>query len=615
MTKTPPPTQNYKNAVVRIYQGSKVIGAGFLVEGGSVLTCAHVVRDALSLPPNSSPPIGKSLKVNFPYLGLSQKLSAQVVFYELMKGDDQPNVDIAALQLLDPLPPEAMPVPLALNYQLHQPYYVVGFPEGHPKGISSFGQLLTDLPHGWVQMEDTKAQGLAILPGFSGAPVWNEAEVAVVGMVVARDKNEPTAKIGFMIPARSLLKVKKELEFLSLLNLLQPQAEALKTSIHRAYSLVAPEGWSELPPETLEATLTNLQEMPQGDEAYPAIARFTALLCSPGLNPDEDLRRQLEAWLGQHRFDTQALLQSVQSLLTPEPQAAETARESHLLIYVKDDAGDEKSVLALFVPNAEHYDSRTGSVCDRLQAPGLGSFNEKVTLQTLPKLVRACIKEVTPKAQNLLVHLILPLAWVNQACDRWPLIEQAALPAILAQALPPELKMGAQYRLVVRISERLNAEIRNYFEEDWRKKWFALHQLQPSQVRAAFTPGDGLCFQTELVAKLKQPQTLGLKLLTVCDELRSQHFLGALIAAGTPAALWLRQEQFCESLVAADEIDTILTGRIAMLPEAVRQCRSDAMGAANDAHIGHHLAFLWEDPNLVPPSTDPRSTIGMPKAS
>ncbi|NJR71020.1 MAG: trypsin-like peptidase domain-containing protein, partial [Synechococcales cyanobacterium CRU_2_2] len=287
----------YKQAIARIYKdkdkGNSVIGAGFWVEGGYLFTCAHVVRDALGVA-QAAQPVGRRIQVNFPYLNLGQKLSAEVLFYRLIQDANQPNVDIAALRLLDPLPAGVVPVKLSLSYQLGQSYSVVGFPEGHEKGIASFGQLLSDLPKGWVQLEDTKAQGLAISPGFSGAPVWSQAEGAVVGMVVARDKKQPEAKIGFMIPVRSLLKVHTELESLSLLRLLQPHTTALTASIHRAYGLAAPAGWSEAIPETLKGKLKGLQEMPKGDEAYKAIARFTALLCSPNLNPDEDLRQQLE---------------------------------------------------------------------------------------------------------------------------------------------------------------------------------------------------------------------------------------------------------------------------------------------------------------------------------
>ena len=38
--------------------------------------------------------------------------------------------------------------------------------------------------NGWLQIEDSKAQGYAVVPGFSGSPVWDEQADGVVGLVV-----------------------------------------------------------------------------------------------------------------------------------------------------------------------------------------------------------------------------------------------------------------------------------------------------------------------------------------------------------------------------------------------------------------------------------------------
>lgn len=211
-----------KRAIARIYRGNKVIGAGFLVEGGHVLTCAHVVRDALALK-SEDVAEGKTLKLNFPYLSLKQKLTAEVLLYRLIRGDEEQNEDIAGLRIVESLPKELLPARLLVSYQLHNPYWVLGFPSGHPKGISSSGQLLQELPNGWVQLEDTKAQGLAILPGFSGTPVWDERSSEVVGMVIAREKDQPEAKIGFMVPARALMAVQIKLLRQNLFHPLCPQ--------------------------------------------------------------------------------------------------------------------------------------------------------------------------------------------------------------------------------------------------------------------------------------------------------------------------------------------------------------------------------------------------------
>lgn len=60
-------------------------------------------------------------------------------------------------------------------------------------------------------MEDIKAQGYAVQPGFSGAPVWDEELQGVVGMAVAAEKKREEAKAAFMIPTAVLSDTCKQL--------------------------------------------------------------------------------------------------------------------------------------------------------------------------------------------------------------------------------------------------------------------------------------------------------------------------------------------------------------------------------------------------------------------
>lgn len=618
MVETTPPTQNYNNSVVRIYQGNKVIGSGFLIEGGYVLTCAHVVRDALG-EHKAKQPLGAVVKLQFPLLNPKsrKKLSAKVLVYQL-QGEQ---LDVAGLQIIDALPGSACPMGLGLKHNWNDPFSAYGFPEGYPAGLWSEGfikgECARENSSSWVQIQGETEQGYGIRPGFSGSPIWNHHEAAIVGMTVRRDAAEPDSKIAFMIPARSLLKVQKTLERLSLLELLKPHQESLEASVHHAYQLCCPSGWIKPLPDTLDQFLEALQEM-SDKQGYTAIARFVALLALPDLNPHSDLRQQLQEWLEKRVTDLAPLMDWARSLLAPKQAQTATSQDSHLLIYVHgDESAEDKSVLALFLPDAKKFDSRTGAGCGPVNAPGAKPFNAKVTLETLPQLVRACIKEVSPKSQNLLIHLMLPLTWLTQGCDRWPLIERAKLPAVLAKALPPEMRIGAQHRLVVRISDRLNPELYCHFEEVWREKWTALQPLEPSKVGEAFARADGLCFHNELMEQLQEPHQLGVRFSTVCDESQYLDLFGTLIATGTPVALWLRQDkgEFVESVVAEDEIDTLLKRKVASLPEAVKHCRSHAIGKPEDSHIGHHLALLWADPDLIPPSANPYSQLAMPEAS
>lgn len=603
------PVLAIQRAIARIYKGNSVMGAGFWVKGGYVLTCAHVIRDALALKPGDSA-LGQTVTLNFPYIDLRQKLTAQVCLYRHVKQDDQPHQDIAGLRILDALPTTGHPAPLLTSYQLHNPYWVLGFPKGHPQGIASTGQLLMELPTGWVQMEDTKSQGLAIQPGFSGAPVWDDASASVVGMVVAREKDQPEAKIGFMVPARTLIAVQRDLDSLSLTDILQAYETTLASAIHTAYRLCCP--LQERMPTNLSAMLHNLHDAKPGDSLFAVIDRFVALLSRPELTPHaNDLRAQLHTWLATRVGDLPSLLDDVQPLLSQHQCEQAVSTSSHLLLYVQDNYGqtkasagsadDTRSVSALFIRDASQYDGRSGLGAMLLQAPGQEPFAETVTLETLPQLIQSCLQEALSQSPHALtLHLILPLAWLNHACDCWPVMDQAQFAFLPTTAT--DIRIGVRFCCVLRITERLNPAILRMFREPWQTKWQTL-MSPPADLCATFVPGDGLAVATELMAHLSQPNSVGLKLTTVYDDSHYANLFGVLIATGIPAALWLRQDQFSTQICPTTALDQLLIGKIATLPEVVKQCRTDALKASSDDHIGHHLAFLWEDPALIPPIT------------
>ncbi|WP_008319446.1 trypsin-like peptidase domain-containing protein [Leptolyngbya sp. PCC 6406] len=596
-----------KSAIARIYKGNTVVGAGFWMEGGYLLTCAHVIRDALALKAGESA-LGQTVKINFPFVSLSQKLTAEVLLYRYDKGEETPDDDIAGLQVLEPLPAAVCQARVVGSYQFRNPYQVLGFPKGHAKGIGSYGQLLEELPNGLVQMEDTKAEGIAILPGFSGTPVWDEAAGAVVGMVVAREKDQPAAKIGFMVTGRQLLAVRRELESLGLMALLTEGAETLADGIKLAYRLCCPQGWEM--PESLESKLANLQDVKRGDRPFEAIDQFVGLLSLPDLNPNVDLRERLQSWVQQRVEDVQPLLDQAQRLLNQHQAAQAIDAPSHLLIYVKDESTEARSVSALFVRDASQYTISSGMGAEPVRAPGQDPFHEKVTLATLPALVQTCVAEVLNKSpQRLMLHLILPLAWLHQACDRWPLADCSSSEVLAL--LDDEIRIGERFCCAVRITERLNPDILKLFREPWQDKWQQLESLKSSDICTAFVPGDGVAPGPELRAKLNPLTSVGLKLSTVHEESQYPKLFATLIATGTPAALWLRSDQFAATVSAATDLDRVLNCRISTLPEAIKQCRSAALAVAEDAHIGHHLSFLLDDPNLVPPST--QLSLAMPQ--
>lgn len=578
------------SAIARFYRGSKVIGAGFLVEGGYLLTCAHVVRDALGAA-KAQDPVGQTVKVNFPFASLNQKLDARVLLYRLEQREDAA-LDVAGLQLLGEIPPgieAARPVP---GHVAGLKFKAFGFPEGHPRGIYSYGELRDELPHGWVQLEDIKSQGIAIQPGFSGTAIWSLETGTVSGMAVARDKKNPEAKVAFMIPARTLAATVTALDSLSLQALLD--GPELQPAVTRAYQLCCPEGYIEGSATTLGHQLRQLQEFKPDRQGHRAMDRFAALLSLSELGLESERREQLRRWLDRRVTAVNALLQQVAPLVSQLTVVKGPTAESHLLIYVKPTYQQTGTypVKVWFIADARRYDARSGAGKEEIYLE-----MDTVTQATLENFVQTSLEQVVQRSpKNLMVHLILPLALMNEQVDRWSLMEEPILPGLTLTST-----VGERYRLVLQIAERLHPKVLGFFEERWRQNWQALQTLTHQELRDAFLPGEAHPSPVQLKGQWQTASKLGLKLSKVLAAQQYMEVFSTLVEFGIPAALWLRSDQFVQELECGCELDSLLCCDAPQLPELVREQRGQAVTQPPDAHIGHHLSFLWEDPTLMPP--------------
>lgn len=197
--------QALKCAIARIYHTSgAVVGAGFLVSERQLLTCAHVVAAALSLPQNTQESPEAAIEVDFPLVAAGEKHLAQVsLWYPVNPG--QSTEDIAGLEFQQPIPHAVEPVALipSQDYWQH-PLRVFGFPKGHDYGLWATGVLRDQSANGWVQLDALASQDRPIEPGFSGAPIWDEQLQGVVGMAVAAEKRRQGVTAAYMVPAEIL---------------------------------------------------------------------------------------------------------------------------------------------------------------------------------------------------------------------------------------------------------------------------------------------------------------------------------------------------------------------------------------------------------------------------
>jgi hypothetical protein len=198
--------QIFKSSLARLYRkNGTVVGAGFLVTDCHILTCAHVVAEALSIPYTTQELPQGTIELDFPLIAPGKKLKAQVVFWQPVN-PPQIGEDVAGLQLDNTELINVTPVQLmtASDYWGHS-FRVFGFPQGHDIGVWAMGELRDVQATEWIQMEAIRVPGYQVELGFSGAPVWDESLQGVVGMAIAAERKREGVKAAFMIPTKILV--------------------------------------------------------------------------------------------------------------------------------------------------------------------------------------------------------------------------------------------------------------------------------------------------------------------------------------------------------------------------------------------------------------------------
>lgn len=202
-------------------------GTGFLVAPDLVLTCAHVVSDALGLPREETVALGTAVTVDFPLAGRTTETAAGRTDHAADGAGDAPardggpgpwpatvehwvpvradrTGDLAVLRLPSPVP-GALPLPMADPESVWEHgARAVGFTGGAPGGTWLRGRLGGATSEGWLQLSRADGQAVHVKRGFSGSPVWDNELGAAVGLLVAAQP-EQDAQQAYVIRTRSLV--------------------------------------------------------------------------------------------------------------------------------------------------------------------------------------------------------------------------------------------------------------------------------------------------------------------------------------------------------------------------------------------------------------------------
>ncbi|MDT0327005.1 nSTAND1 domain-containing NTPase [Nocardiopsis lambiniae] len=194
-----------------------VCGAGTLIAPDLVLTCAHVVSDALGRSRQDEVAAGAVVMVDFPLAEPLPDGPGQWVAEVEQWRPIRPNRtgDVALLRLREAVS-GARPLPMAEPEDVWEHgARAVGFTSGEPTTLWFRGKFGGATEEGWIQLSRADGQAAYVKKGFSGSPVWDNELGAAVGLVVAAQPEQDAQQV-YVLRTRTLLREIPELAALLL---------------------------------------------------------------------------------------------------------------------------------------------------------------------------------------------------------------------------------------------------------------------------------------------------------------------------------------------------------------------------------------------------------------
>ncbi|MFI1225585.1 MULTISPECIES: trypsin-like peptidase domain-containing protein [unclassified Streptomyces] len=193
-------------AVVRLRGRDGVIaGGGFLVTADRVLTCAHVVSDALARTRGLDVAVGTEVLIDFPLADGPGERRFVAEVEQWIPEEPRHCGDVAVLRLREVVP-GTRPLPVAASAAVSdRPVRVVGFPDDELGVVWHRGELSGKSSGDWIQLSRADSRTTHITGGYSGSPVWDEQRGAAVGIVVAAQRKRDDTQQSFAISVKAAL--------------------------------------------------------------------------------------------------------------------------------------------------------------------------------------------------------------------------------------------------------------------------------------------------------------------------------------------------------------------------------------------------------------------------
>lgn len=196
---------NLPSWIVRILAlNGSTVGTGFVTApDGLIVTCAHVVNQALGRPLERSERPRESVRIHFLKAGCVGH--AVVIAWSPLR-----ERDVAVLRLDAPLPEGVAHLFLGSSADaLGHTFKTFGFPNASSlEEISGRCEIIgSTTRHGFPILQIRSAE---VTEGFSGAPVWDESLQVAIGMaawIAMPDRSGRLVETAFVVPVESIREV------------------------------------------------------------------------------------------------------------------------------------------------------------------------------------------------------------------------------------------------------------------------------------------------------------------------------------------------------------------------------------------------------------------------
>ncbi len=466
-----------QKAIARIYNSDskEVQGTGFLVSSRYLLTCAHVVIDALGLDleqKNLSETPQGTFPIDFPCSDFQTPLSRTVrvilwnpcpSFFDNRSLDRACFGEDIALVELDEVILESKIKPVILlsieDFTDKPNFDTYGFPQGNDNGELTEGKILGQVQI-WLQLQGLH-DTLPIRFGYSGSPIFSGTNqgTGIVGMTVASEYYSGSQALGknkaYAIPATALAEV-----WVIQGQLIEHLTDCDWKWIKRAYDHVRPKYWESEQPKNLFEVVTDLYQYYEKNKNQEniLISFVVYLISQPELS--ECLKVNLRRWAKIAFEATEEKIAEkcdrLKESLTAKQVSGEKDIEARLWIILNTTENAEQYQLksAYYIKNINNYTHDNKDSYQKLEV----ELSENIKLSQLqdknfcfPGLTKI-IDQILYVNVSLIVEFFLPFKSLDLIADSWFIDDEIVEP----------YQIGIQYPVVIRIEERYRKNRKNY---------------------------------------------------------------------------------------------------------------------------------------------------------